>query len=187
MVNEEAPARKRKVGKRLRFEILKRDGFACRYCGASAVADVLHVDHVVPIAEGGSNEPHNLVTACAPCNGGKGAVPLDRSRISPRKSAEDLREQAEQIRAYTDAAMALVDARQHLYDRLCDIWREEVGCDPLMSWYKQLPRLTQAVPVEVLITAIKAVGARQARGYISDINMAKYFGGCVRKVMEGSQ
>jgi 5-methylcytosine-specific restriction endonuclease McrA len=37
---------------------------------------VLEVDHVVPRAEGGSDDTMNLVTSCFDCNRGKGAVPL---------------------------------------------------------------------------------------------------------------
>ena len=61
---------------RLRFEVFKRDGFRCVYCGASAPGVVLHADHVEPLAGGGADSIDNLVTACAGCNGGKGAVPL---------------------------------------------------------------------------------------------------------------
>lgn len=64
------------IPKRLRFEILKRDRFTCRYCGARPGRTQLHVDHVKPRAEGGTNDPSNLVTACETCNSGKGAVPL---------------------------------------------------------------------------------------------------------------
>ncbi len=63
------------VTKRLRFEIFRRDNHACRYCGAVAPDAVLTVDHVVPVALGGADEPANLVTACADCNSGKSATP----------------------------------------------------------------------------------------------------------------
>lgn len=63
------------VSKRLRFEILRRDDFRCRYCGLKAEAAELRVDHVIPVALGGSDEPANLVTACEPCNTGKSSVP----------------------------------------------------------------------------------------------------------------
>lgn len=59
------------VSKRLRFEILRRDNHACRYCGATAPDVKLTVDHVIPVALGGTDNPANLVTACASCNGGK--------------------------------------------------------------------------------------------------------------------
>ena len=61
---------------RLRFIVLERDGFRCRYCGATADQVRLHVDHVIPIVKGGTNDLGNLVTACAPCNQGKAAMTL---------------------------------------------------------------------------------------------------------------
>jgi 5-methylcytosine-specific restriction endonuclease McrA len=64
-----------KVGAKLRFRILVRDRFRCVYCGAKASASTaLHVDHVIPRSQGGTNDPLNLVTACTDCNLGKGAV-----------------------------------------------------------------------------------------------------------------
>lgn len=56
---------------RLRFDILARDNFTCRYCGRSAPDVALNVDHVFPVAKGGTNDPDNLVTACFECNNGK--------------------------------------------------------------------------------------------------------------------
>ena len=58
----------------LRFRILQRDGFRCRYCGRSGDAPgvVLHVDHVVSVAAGGTTSEDNLRTACEECNLGKG-------------------------------------------------------------------------------------------------------------------
>lgn len=71
---QEPPASNpRAVSSRLRFRILERDGFRCRYCGKSAAAAQLHVDHVKPLAAGGLDEESNLVTACSDCNLGKGA------------------------------------------------------------------------------------------------------------------
>jgi 5-methylcytosine-specific restriction endonuclease McrA len=61
-----------RVGPALRFKVLERDGFRCQYCGASPDNTSLHIDHVLPIAAGGTNELENLKTACAACNLGKG-------------------------------------------------------------------------------------------------------------------
>jgi len=57
----------------MRFSVLQRDGFRCRYCGrpGSAPGVVLHVDHVVPLAAGGASTQDNLLTACEECNLGK--------------------------------------------------------------------------------------------------------------------
>ncbi|GGV46153.1 HNH endonuclease [Streptomyces spectabilis] len=59
------------VSKRLRYEVLRRDNHACRYCGATAPGVKLNVDHVIPQALGGSDKPDNLVTSCTDCNAGK--------------------------------------------------------------------------------------------------------------------
>lgn len=59
----------------VRYAILQRDNFTCRYCGATAPDVKLQVDHVVPVALGGSNDPSNGVTACRKCNSGKSATP----------------------------------------------------------------------------------------------------------------
>lgn len=70
------------VSKRLRFEILRRDNHACRYCGGAAPEVKLVVDHVVPVTLGGSDESTNLVTACQDCNSGKSASAPDSSIVA---------------------------------------------------------------------------------------------------------
>lgn len=70
------------ISKRLRFEILRRDNYTCRYCGASAPDATLTVDHVVAVALGGSDEASNLVTACRDCNSGKSATPADAATVA---------------------------------------------------------------------------------------------------------
>lgn len=65
------------ISKRLRFEILRRDNHTCRYCGRKAPDTELRVDHVIPVALGGTDNPDNLVTSCEPCNTGKSSVPAD--------------------------------------------------------------------------------------------------------------
>lgn len=62
---------RRKLAKSLRFRILARDKFTCRYCGLSTDSSKLHVDHIHPVSKGGADNDTNLVTACADCNMGK--------------------------------------------------------------------------------------------------------------------
>ena len=66
----------------LRFRILTRDGFACRYCGARPPDVVLQVDHIQPLSRGGSDRWENLITACWPCNSGKRARLLSPELIA---------------------------------------------------------------------------------------------------------
>ena len=55
----------------MRYEIFKRDGFKCVLCGATAKDDLLMIDHIKPVVNGGSNEFENLRTLCRQCNLGK--------------------------------------------------------------------------------------------------------------------
>ncbi|MEU0098199.1 HNH endonuclease [Streptomyces sp. NPDC006267] len=70
------------VSKRLRYEILRRDNHACRYCGATAPDAPLRVDHVTPVALGGGDTPDNLVTSCEPCNSGKSSATVDAAVVA---------------------------------------------------------------------------------------------------------
>ncbi len=67
-------------GPKLRFQILRRDGYRCCICGREPKDGIcLEVDHRVPKAYGGSDEPDNLWTLCDECNRGKGTLPLATS------------------------------------------------------------------------------------------------------------
>src|SRR5262249_35183563 len=68
--------RSRTISPSLRFEVFRRDGSTCQYCGRRAPHVVLHVDHVKAVAIGGTNDPDNLIAACSVCNIGKGARSL---------------------------------------------------------------------------------------------------------------
>lgn len=83
----------RQIGRRQRFRILMRDGFKCVYCGEQGTNETLHVDHVHPVAAGGGKEDANLVSACEPCNLGKGAtvgVELPSAPINKERNAHPL-------------------------------------------------------------------------------------------------
>jgi len=57
---------------RIRHEVFKRDGYRCRECGASRdEGATLEIDHIVPVANGGTNDIENLQTLCKKCNRGK--------------------------------------------------------------------------------------------------------------------
>ncbi len=67
---------RRDIGDARRFQVLQRDRFRCRYCGAHGSEVELHIDHVKPLSAGGGNAITNLVTSCRACNLGKGATEL---------------------------------------------------------------------------------------------------------------
>lgn len=65
---EDTPTRSRNGStskwRKIRKQILDRDGHQCAYCGAHANT----VDHIVPLARGGSDDESNLVACCGACN-----------------------------------------------------------------------------------------------------------------------
>lgn len=56
------------IPRRLRHEVFKRDGYRCRECGASKDETKLEIDHILPVARGGTNDIDNLQTLCRECN-----------------------------------------------------------------------------------------------------------------------
>ena len=59
---------------RLRFLVMRRDGFRCRQCVASPATTAgveLHVDHILAWLGGGTTTIDNLQTLCVRCNLGK--------------------------------------------------------------------------------------------------------------------
>lgn len=134
------------LSKKTRFEVFKRDSFTCQYCGAKAPEVVLECDHIHPVAEGGTNDIMNLVTACAACNGGKGARTLDdRSAVErQRAQIEELearREQLEMMLAWRDAAQAeAVDVVEQVAERIGErggFWPNESGKADIRKWLKK--------------------------------------------------
>jgi DNA-directed RNA polymerase subunit RPC12/RpoP len=101
------------VSKRVRFEIFKRDRFSCQYCGSVPPHVVLHVDHIHPVVDGGSNDPDNLVTACDACNLGKGPRLLSAVPESLAAKASRIAEAEEQLRGFQEIMRAKANRLEH--------------------------------------------------------------------------
>ncbi len=100
------------------LSIYRRDGWRCRFCGSRVIAKKARVvlctlfpsearwgrlssekhcalgslaaslDHIIPHARGGSNEEHNLVTACTSCQFGRNQWTLEEVGFTdPRQRA----------------------------------------------------------------------------------------------------
>jgi hypothetical protein len=65
----------RNINWRLRALVLMRDGGRCQLCGAEAKDGAkLHIDHVIPWANGGETKLTNLQALCEICNIGKSNI-----------------------------------------------------------------------------------------------------------------
>lgn len=72
------------ISENLRQKVFRRDGHRCRYCGVVGVD--FQIDHVVPVALGGTSRLRNLVVACVTCNQEKGAQEWELPPLSGTRS-----------------------------------------------------------------------------------------------------
>lgn len=118
---DEGEPRRKPLSRSLRFQILRRDNHACRYCGATAPDVKLTVDHVVPVALGGSDDPTNLVAACQGCNAGKDATPPDAEVVAD--VAQDAARWAAAMALAAKAAQTRAEEERAYRQRFLDHWQ----------------------------------------------------------------
>lgn len=146
------------LSKKIRFEVFKRDNFKCQYCGRSAPDVVLHVDHIKPVAEGGTGDISNLVTACIDCNLGKGANLLDDKSVieKQRKQLEELnerREQLEMMMQWREGLMKL-DEDKLLYAK--EKFETSAKCALTDTGVRELRSIVRKYPFDQVLDSIEA-------------------------------
>lgn len=67
--------------------VLRDGGFVCFYCKQD-LDDAYHIDHMNPVAKGGSSELANYALSCHQCNQEKHSKDLDEYRAWLRKNGE---------------------------------------------------------------------------------------------------
>lgn len=174
------------VSKRLRFEILRRDDHTCQYCGERAPDVTLHVDHVVPVALGGTDDPGNLVAACKDCNSGKTSVPADAplvQKVNAHAAAYALTLTDKMTRS-----RAKLQRDDEYIETFLDHWRHWVRSDtqehwPLPSDYKESLRkwASMGVPSELIEYAVEI--AMNKRGL--DGERYSYMAGVIWRTLDG--
>ena len=120
-------AERKPISNKIRFEVFKRDKFTCQYCGRKAPEVVLNLDHIEPVAKGGTNDIFNLITSCFECNNGKRDIPLDKLNEldKQRESLEMLEERRKQIDMMLKWKKELSDINDYEVDKIIDYIREE--------------------------------------------------------------
>lgn len=63
------PNKRKPIPQGLRTKVFETDEYRCVKCGSH---EDLAVDHILPVAEGGTNDRENLQTLCRSCNSRKG-------------------------------------------------------------------------------------------------------------------
>lgn len=146
------------LSKRIRFEVFKRDSFTCQYCGRKAPDIIIEVDHIQPVAKGGTNDLLNLVTSCSACNSGKSDRSLDDSSVveKQRRQLQELQERKEQIEMMFEWQKGLTDLDNHLLEQLCEFWQSLVPPFGLTkNGESELKKLLKKFSASEIITAMR--------------------------------
>lgn len=104
------------ISKKLRFDVFKRDGFQCQYCGSTPPAVVLELDHIHPVSKGGKGQEDNLITSCFDCNRGKAAGLLTTAPQSVADKAAVIAEKMAQLKAFEKMQRAKRKAEEESID-----------------------------------------------------------------------
>lgn len=135
-------ADRKALSKSIRFEVFKRDYFKCQYCGRTVPEVVLEVDHIVPVAEGGTNDIHNLITSCRDCNRGKGKRKMSDTQILDKQAdlLTDLAEKKEQadmmikwVKSLHKITSGQIDLLNNVIHEYTGLWILESDCSKFHS------------------------------------------------------
>ncbi len=166
------------MSKRLRFAIFARDEFTCRYCGRQPGDVTLHVDHIIPVAKGGTNDESNLITSCLECNLGKSDASI--SNIAPTEMDRlRLIQDAKEQEISAKLASKAIKNKMKREVRLSEFWlsrtgRKSVDHGTLRVIACYLHEFGEELVYDWVAKAALACG-------YSDTSMGKYISGCKRK------
>lgn len=150
-------AKRKSIPKKIRFEVFKRDSFSCQYCGRSAPAVVLHLDHVQPVVRDGDESVFNYITSCQDCNLGKGSRELsDDSTLTKQKAQlDDLQKRREQIEMMLQWRQGLKELEDDVVSIATNAWHTKVAGWTLSdTGQKGLTKLIKKYGLNVVLDAI---------------------------------
>lgn len=174
---------RKSMSKTTRFEVFKRDGFTCQYCGAHPPQVKLEVDHIVPLAEDGLDEFDNYITACFPCNRGKGARSLEAIPQPLSDKAVEVSEREEQLRGYHAVIQARRDRIEADVERVNEVYeRFAAGYTLSESSKVSVRNFIEKLDVFQVIEAMEIAGNRWIT---QDSKIFRYFCGiCWNRIRE---
>lgn len=154
MTNPAPTYRRKALSKKTRFDVFKRDLFTCQYCGAHPPGVLLHVDHVLAVATGGTNAVDNLVTACEPCNLGKGARSLSVAPQTLSDKAKLIAEREAQLFGYQEILEAKRSREEDEMWRVAEVLEPGSGERGMhRSWLGSISRFNRMLGVHEVLAA----------------------------------
>ena len=170
------------LGKKLRFEVFKRDAFTCQYCGSKPPSIVLEVDHIHPVAAGGKDTVDNLITACFDCNRGKSDVLLSAIPASLEERAAILEEKQEQVKAYGRLIKSIKRKEEKAIDGVEEVFRIYFDGYSFSQKFRESVRVfIQKLPIDDVEQAMHTACSRIRRMDDS----TKYFCGICWNLIRG--
>jgi hypothetical protein len=169
------------LSKKKRFDVFKRDGFTCVYCGQQPPTVVLECDHIHPVSKGGNDEIDNLITACHDCNRGKGAGLLSDIPKSVSERAAEIREREDQIQEFNalmkERRERVEEEAYQVLDLMCETYdRDGIPRADFLS----IKRFLENLPLDDLLDAHEIAARRFRFSYKQHF---KYFCGvCWRRI-----
>jgi hypothetical protein len=187
------------ISVRTRFEIIKRDRFTCAYCGRTPPEVLLEVDHIVPVAAGGTDDLANLITACMTCNRGKAARLLEEGTapVVGRATVEELAERIEQAKAYMELLSAKETVKQDQVGIVIDAWAKAFGAvveerENGTFWVfreygrwpeeRSIRRFLRELPLETVLDAVDITASRWSSP--NDRTRRYFYGVCQHRIRE---
>ena len=156
-MEESKKPRRKPLSKKIRFEVFKRDGFTCQYCGRMAPDVVLEVDHINPVANGGENDIMNLVTSCQDCNRGKG-----KRKLSSKDEIKAQQAQLKELSAKREQLQMLIEWRKELesinnmqVDIVQDIFSECTGSAFTETGKKKIAKFIKKYGINEVCEAVQ--------------------------------
>lgn len=159
------------VSKKTRFEVFKRDGFRCQYCGAMAPDVLLEVDHIHPRSKGGGGDILNLLTSCEACNRGKGKRILSDQATLKKQQAQltELHERRLQLEELLRWREDIKDVEDENATKLLELLKESWRTAAALPWpsfflesltrNKEMKRLVKKFGIPAVLDAIEIAEA----------------------------
>lgn len=170
------------ISKKIRFNVFKRDGFCCQYCGSKPPTVVLEIDHIHPVSGGGDNAADNLITACFDCNRGKSDGLLSSIPPSLEERAAILTEKREQIDAYGRLIKSIKRKEEKSIDAVQDVFSTYFEGFSFSTKFRESVRVfIQKMPIDEVEQAMHTACSRIRRRDDS----IKYFCGICWKLIRG--
>ncbi len=170
------------ISKKIRFEVFKRDGFTCQYCGNAPPKVTLEIDHINPKSEGGADTINNFLTACFDCNRGKRNIPLTKIPGGLRENLEILKEKELQLSEYNKFIAKIEKRIQKEIEEISSIYHEYFSEYVLSESFKNtsIKQFLKYLPKSIIKEAMDLACSR-----MNSNKSIKYFCGiCWNKIKE---